>query len=137
MATVQHPTSTSGVDSETQSRALAGEHGKKLSIRERLRIWDEEHQDEAKTILADYADTGELSNSFTRPQNVTMANLEIASPLFDGDELGDLRSEDTNLKPGDMVELRYVCQPLFLLCIETYSTSTVPKALEDRCWQFA
>ncbi|KAI1404724.1 RNB-domain-containing protein [Hypoxylon fuscum] len=123
LATVQHPTSTSGVDSETQSRALAGEHGKKLSIRERLRIWDEEHQDEAKTILADYADTGELSNSFTRPQNVTMANLEIASPLFDGDELGDLRSEDTNLKPGDMVELSSEGsrRPLLAICLGRFN----------------
>ncbi|KAI2468037.1 RNB-domain-containing protein [Annulohypoxylon bovei var. microspora] len=77
----------------------------KVPIRERLRIWDQEHQDEIKNILSDLADEGELSNTFTRPQNVSMVSFEVASPLFDGDELGDLRAEDSNLKPGDMVEL--------------------------------
>ncbi|KAI5866873.1 RNB-domain-containing protein [Durotheca rogersii] len=77
----------------------------KLNIRERLRIWDEENQDEAKLIISDFADMGEVSNSFTRPQNLSMGQFEITPPLFDGDELSDLRSDSANLGPGDMVEL--------------------------------
>ncbi|OTA64504.1 RNB-domain-containing protein [Hypoxylon sp. EC38] len=106
LATVQHPASSDEF-SDAQLRATEEEEKrrKRLPIRERLRIWDEEHEDEAKTILSDFADIGELSNTITRPQNVTMATFDVSSPLFDGDELGDLRAEDANIKPGDMVEL--------------------------------
>lgn len=58
-------------------------------------------------MLADHAPAGEISNSFTRPQNVTMAQFDANSPLFQGDELSELRSDDTMLSPGDMVELGY------------------------------
>lgn len=107
---MHHPASnrSAKADANEELRAKEEQRRKRLPIRERLRIWDEEHHDEVKTMLSDFADSGELSNSYTRPQNVSMANPEIASPLFDGDELGDLRSEDSNLNPGDMVELRYV-----------------------------
>ena len=77
------------------------------SIRARLRKWDEENPSEAEAMLTDHAQTGQLSNNFTRPQNVTMAQFDGASSLFDGDELGELRSSDTQLQPGDMVEMRY------------------------------
>lgn len=127
---MQHPAS-SGKNAEEERRR------KKLPIRQRLRIWDEEHPDEIKAILNDAANIGELSNSFTRPQNVTMVDPDIASPLFDGDELGDLRSEDANLNPGDMVELRYVRLYLSTTCIEINSISVVLKARDDRCWRFA
>lgn len=80
----------------------------KYSIRDRLRHWEQQNPNRSETILSDYAGYGELSNNITRPQNVSMASFETASPLFDGDELGDLRADDANLKPGDMVELRYV-----------------------------
>lgn len=58
-------------------------------------------------MLVDMAYAGELSNSITRPQNVTMAQFDVGSSLFEGDELSDLRSEDAMLRPGDLVELRY------------------------------
>lgn len=58
-------------------------------------------------MLTDSAQSGELSNSFTRPQNVTMARFDVTSPLFEGDELSDLRSDNINLKTGDLVEMRY------------------------------
>ncbi|KAI0890000.1 mitochondrial protein cyt-4 [Annulohypoxylon maeteangense] len=95
----------------------------KKNIRERLRRWEERHQDEVHTILADYADAGELSNNFTRPQNVAMATFDVASPLFDGDELGDLRSEDANLKPGDMVELSSDSsrRPMMAICLGRFN----------------
>ncbi|KAI1459021.1 RNB-domain-containing protein [Annulohypoxylon moriforme] len=105
---------------------------KRPPIRERLRIWEQENQDEAKTILADYADIGEMSNNITRPQNVSQATFDVSSPLFDGDELGDLRSDDANLKPGDMVELSSDSsrRPMMAICLgrfhgfEHYYTSS-------------
>lgn len=105
---MQHPISKDDVSGSQSGAPQEEEKEKRLPIRERLRIWDSENLDEAKSILNDSAEAGELSNSFTRPQNVTMATFAVASPLFDGDELGDLRSDDANLKPGDMVELGYV-----------------------------
>ncbi|KAI1208851.1 RNB-domain-containing protein [Annulohypoxylon truncatum] len=100
LTTVQNP-EISG--KEPEALDLLGD--KKIPTRERLRRWEQENQSEAQTILSDYAADGELSNTITRPQNVSMASFEVASPLFDGDELGDLRAEDANLEPGDMVEL--------------------------------
>ncbi|KAI1779950.1 RNB-domain-containing protein [Hypoxylon cercidicola] len=124
LATVQHPASN-GKNIETDAEELDAEEQrrKQLPIRERLRIWDDEHEDEAKTIMNDFADRGELSNSFTRPQNVSMVNPEIASPLFDGDELGDLRSEDANLNPGDMVELSSEGsrRPVLAICLGRFN----------------
>ncbi|KAI6093763.1 mitochondrial protein cyt-4 [Hypoxylon rubiginosum] len=121
LATVHHPASnrSAKADANEELRAKEEQRRKRLPIRERLRIWDEEHHDEVKTMLSDFADSGELSNSYTRPQNVSMANPEIASPLFDGDELGDLRSEDSNLNPGDMVELSSEGsrRPLLAICL--------------------
>ncbi|KAI1382147.1 RNB-domain-containing protein [Hypoxylon crocopeplum] len=78
------------------------------------------------------ADLGELSNNYTRPQNVTMATFDVTTPLFDGDELGDLRSDDANLKPGDMVELNSdgSRRPMLAICLgrvngyEHYYTSS-------------
>ncbi|KAI1096261.1 RNB-domain-containing protein [Rostrohypoxylon terebratum] len=82
-----------------------GRGTQKLPIRDRLRIWEQENPNDSQTILSDFAGIGELANNITRPQNVSMASFDSSSPLFDGDELGDLRAEDANLKPGDMVEL--------------------------------
>ncbi|KAI1415988.1 RNB-domain-containing protein [Hypoxylon sp. FL1857] len=126
LATVQHPASSrefSDAQLRAQEEEEEEERRSKLPIRERLRIWDEENQDETKAILADYADSGELSNTITRPQNVTMATFEVTSPLFDGDELGDLRSEDANIKPGDMVELSSdgSRRPMLAICLGRFN----------------
>ncbi|KAK8114252.1 hypothetical protein PG999_006321 [Apiospora kogelbergensis] len=83
-------------------------------------------------MLADHAPAGEISNSFTRPQNVTMAQFDANSPLFQGDELSELRSDDTMLSPGDMVELGSdgSRRPMLAVCLgriggyENYYTSS-------------
>lgn len=98
-ATVQHEISTPEDDSQQKQR--------KIPIRERLRQWDIDNPGVAAAMLTDFAEDGGLSNSFTRPQNVAMAQLDVSAPLFQGDELGELRSDDSNLKPGDLVELGY------------------------------
>ncbi|KAL7629376.1 3'-5' RNA exonuclease complex component [Parahypoxylon ruwenzoriense] len=123
-ATVQHP-APGADDSSNQLRAQEDEEARraKLPIRERLRIWSQEHKDELKTIAHDFADQGELSNTFTRPQNVSMGQFDFSSPLFDGDELGDLRSDDANLKPGDMVELSSdgTRRPMLAVCLGRFN----------------
>ncbi|KAI0176247.1 RNB-domain-containing protein [Hypoxylon sp. FL1284] len=127
MATVQHPASDgSNAEGATdEERRAEEERRNRLPIRQRLRMWDEEHRDEAaKTILQDYATDGEVSNSYTRPQNESLANPEISSPLFDGDELEDLRSEDANLSPGDLVELSSEGsrRPLLAVCLGRFNS---------------
>ncbi|XXG94618.1 protein phosphatase regulator [Hypoxylon texense] len=113
--TVQHPASNGKNEEERRKE--------QLPIRQRLRIWDEENPDEIKSILSDVSSIGELSNSYTRPMNVTMVDPEIASPLFDGDELGDLRSEDADINPGDMVELSSEGsrRPLLAICLGRFN----------------
>lgn len=58
-------------------------------------------------MMSDLASHGSLSNSHTRPMNVSTMPFdpEDSSPLFDGDELADLRSDDAMLSAGDLVEL--------------------------------
>ncbi|KAI1082826.1 RNB-domain-containing protein [Whalleya microplaca] len=118
LATVQHPASDRDASDEPL-RAEEGQKEKRLPIRERLRKWDEEHRDAAKSILTDIAYVGELSNSFTRPQNVSMAQFDVSSPLFSGDELEDLRSDDAVLKLGDMVEMSSEGsrRPMMAICL--------------------
>jgi ABC-type nitrate/sulfonate/bicarbonate transport system substrate-binding protein len=77
-----------------------------MTIRQRLRAWKDEHPDDTESLLSDSAELGELCNSYTRPQNVTMASFDVSPPLYNDDELSDLRSSDTQLRPGDMVEMR-------------------------------
>jgi hypothetical protein len=72
-------------------------------------------------MLGDFVDDGGITNNLTRPQNVGMIPIEVddSSPIFTGDELVDLRSDDAMLDPGDLVEIRYVphcpCHILLLL----------------------
>ncbi|KAI1639449.1 hypothetical protein F4809DRAFT_595278 [Biscogniauxia mediterranea] len=117
LATVKHPVSKNGVLGASDS---AQEEGKRiLPIRDRLRVWDQENTAKTQAMLVDIADVGGLSNSFTRPQNITMAGFDITSPLFDGDELGDLRSDDAMLKPGDLVEMSSEGsrRPMLAICL--------------------
>ncbi|KAI1481637.1 RNB-domain-containing protein [Daldinia eschscholtzii] len=123
LATVHHPKQT-GNDPLAQLHALQREEAeKKPNIRERLRKWNEENKDEVKSILSDFADAGELSNSVTRPQNVSMGTFDVSAPLFDGDELGDLRSDDAILRIGDMVELSSEGsrRPMLAICLGRYN----------------
>ena len=64
-------------------------------------------------MLEDFAEEGSLSNNYTRPQNVAMAQFDVTTPLFQGDELEELRSSHVMLMPGDLVELRYENLPYY------------------------
>ncbi|KAI0019565.1 RNB-domain-containing protein [Xylariomycetidae sp. FL0641] len=116
----------------TVQHSDAGRKPEKLPIRERLRLWEAEHHVPIETAIADYADPGALSNSMTRPLNVTMGQFEIVAPMFDGDELGELRADDAILGPGDLVEFSSegVRRPLLAVCLgringyEYYYTSS-------------
>jgi exoribonuclease R len=72
-------------------------------------------------IFSDYADDGALSNNVTRPQNLAMAQFDINNdtPLFTGDELVDLRSDDAMLDAGDLVELssQGSRRPVLAICL--------------------
>jgi hypothetical protein len=109
-ATVQHPSrgrngNTGFVDSEADEDGYSSVL--REEVRQRLAKWEAENPAESEALLTDAAHAGELSNSFTRPLNVSMAQFEFTTPLFQGDELSDLRSQDAFLKPGDLVEMRY------------------------------
>ncbi|KAH7035358.1 uncharacterized protein B0I36DRAFT_347154 [Microdochium trichocladiopsis] len=103
MATVRH----SGGLSSAAARALAGLPDREIKppIRERLRAWEKENPGAVQSMLTDHAAEGETSNTYTRPQNMTTVQFDITKPLFDGDELSDLRSDDALLQAGDLVEL--------------------------------
>ncbi|KAI8952125.1 hypothetical protein F4801DRAFT_542039 [Xylaria longipes] len=85
----------------------SGHRTPKISIRERFRRWEKENPSVGEMMLSDFADNGNLNNNLTRPQNVGMVQIDVedSSPLFAGDELVDLRSDDAMLDPGDLVEL--------------------------------
>ncbi|KAI3342694.1 hypothetical protein F4824DRAFT_442946 [Ustulina deusta] len=106
LATVHHTQSNFEALAEA-SASEQEESARKTSIRDRFRKWEEENQSLGELILNDVSGDGNLSNSLTRPQNVTTVQIdaEDSSPVFAGDELVDLRSDDAMLDPGDMVEL--------------------------------
>lgn len=109
LATVRHKKSDPG-DGLGGSSTGQLDSKSNLPIRERLRIWQEQNPTEGEMMLSDFSSAGELTNNLTRPQNVAMVQLDVddSSPLFAGDELVDLRSDDAMLDPGDLVELQYV-----------------------------
>ncbi|KXJ95327.1 hypothetical protein Micbo1qcDRAFT_230602 [Microdochium bolleyi] len=123
LATVRHPGGLSGA----AARALAGlpddEAAKRPPIRTRLRVWERENPGVVQAMLTDHAAEGEASNTYTRPQNITMAQFDFAKPLFDGDELSDLRSEDALLQAGDLVELSSggSRRPALAICLGKYN----------------
>lgn len=112
LATVHHTQSNFEALAEA-SASEQEESARKTSIRDRFRKWEEENQSLGELILNDVSGDGNLSNSLTRPQNVTTVQIdaEDSSPVFAGDELVDLRSDDAMLDPGDMVELSCVFYP--------------------------
>ncbi|KAI0515248.1 hypothetical protein F5B22DRAFT_194294 [Xylaria bambusicola] len=106
LATAQHNQSKQGAPSEAPVSGQQDEKSR-LPIRERLRIWEKENPTKGEMMLSDLASHGSLSNSHTRPQNVSLMEFdpEDSTPLFIGDELADLRSDDAMLSAGDLVEL--------------------------------
>lgn len=130
LATVQHR----GAEEYLQRLSLEEDPNapKFVPIRERLRKWEAENPNEVQAMLVDFAQVGDLSNSYTRPQNVTMAQIDHATPLFEGDELSDLRSDSATLKPGDLVEMSSEGsrRPMLAICLgringyEHYYTSS-------------
>ncbi|TRX97670.1 hypothetical protein FHL15_001425 [Xylaria flabelliformis] len=108
LATVHHTQSNYGGlkgSSDGEQAPARGRH--RLPIRERLRRWEKENPSQGEMMMTDFAASGNLGNNLTRPQNVGMVQIETedSSPLFAGDELVDLRSDDAMLDIGDLVEL--------------------------------
>ncbi|KAK8139658.1 hypothetical protein PG984_000781 [Apiospora sp. TS-2023a] len=118
LATVQHPRDQDAASSPRISAYRAKKTKDQIPIRQRLRQWEKDNPDETHAMLADHAQLGELSNSFTRPQN--------------GTSFRELRSDDTMLAPGDMVELSSdgSRRPMLAVCLgrlggyEHYYTSS-------------
>ena len=81
-------------------------------FRHKLRQWERENQVPGEQMAPDVAEEAQLYNAVTRPQNVSMLQVkpDDNTPLFLGDELIDLRSDDAMLDAGDLVELRCVFQ---------------------------
>ncbi|KAI1178744.1 hypothetical protein F4777DRAFT_60535 [Nemania sp. FL0916] len=117
LATVHHrqPSSAPEQEPDTEVRSI------NMPIREYLRQWEIENPLAGDMGATDFPDDGELSNNTTRPQNVGMAQIEVvdSTPLFVGDELVDLRSDDAALGPGDMVELQSASsrRPVLAICL--------------------
>ncbi|KAI1368705.1 hypothetical protein F5Y08DRAFT_294554 [Xylaria arbuscula] len=103
LATVRHEQNSY----DATGGSPASEEEEFLPIRERLRRWEEENPSKGEAMLSDLASRGSLSNSYTRPMNVSTMPFEPedSAPLFIGDELADLRADDAMLSAGDLVEL--------------------------------
>ncbi|KAI1333393.1 hypothetical protein F5Y16DRAFT_355721 [Xylariaceae sp. FL0255] len=119
LATVQHPNTA-----YKNSAQQASWPERFVPIRSRLQTWVEENKgNEVEPMLGDFPADGSLSNNLTRPQNVSMAHVvaDESRPLFDGDELGDLRSDDATLSAGDLVELssEHSRRPVLAVCLGT------------------
>ncbi|KAI3328886.1 mitochondrial protein cyt-4 [Xylariaceae sp. AK1471] len=119
LATVQHQWLK--YDGSDTSSSTQLESARKAPIRERLRRWEEENPTQGEMMLGDFAVGGGLANNLTRPQNVTMVSIEVedSSPMFTGDELVDLRSDDAMLDPGDLVEISSEAsrRPVLAICL--------------------
>ncbi|RWA14668.1 hypothetical protein EKO27_g420 [Xylaria grammica] len=119
LATVHH--TQPNYDALDASSADEQKSAHKVPARERLRKWEEENPTKGEMMLSDLAYDGDLTNSLTRPQNVGMVQIdaEDSSPLFTGDELEDLRSDDAMLSAGDMVELssQGSRRPILAICL--------------------
>ncbi|KAJ8126600.1 hypothetical protein O1611_g7039 [Lasiodiplodia mahajangana] len=117
LATVRH--TNSNYDASSRSSAVEQASGKPIRIR--LRKWEDENPTLAEMMLSDHSDEGELTNNVTRPQNVGMVQLDAndSAPLFAGDELVDLRSDDAMLDAGDLVELQSGSsrRPILAICL--------------------
>ncbi|KAI1828650.1 hypothetical protein F4861DRAFT_12397 [Xylaria intraflava] len=115
LATVQNPSYFDGsyTDKKRPPRMT--------SIRRRLQEWENENPAEAPEILVDSPPEGDPNNAITRPQNVTMIQIELgdSSPLFARDELAELRSDDAMLDAGDLVELSSTTsrRPILAICL--------------------
>ncbi|KAI0482907.1 hypothetical protein GGR56DRAFT_622087 [Xylariaceae sp. FL0804] len=111
------------------SRQQPEEH---VPIRERLRQWDS--NDPVKNSLdeLDIPDFNAPNNSITRSMQIVPAVDKVPEPVFEGDELGDLRAADEELGLGDLVELFSYAdrRPLLAVCLgrvngyQSYYTSS-------------
>ncbi|KAJ9157249.1 RNB-domain-containing protein [Pleurostoma richardsiae] len=84
--------------------------GRPLDIRERLRQWEKEHAEQAITAPKDYSPPGALRNTFTRSEAPNLVEIDEDAerdnqPLFDGDDLVDLRSDTAVVHAGDLIEV--------------------------------
>ncbi len=98
------------------------EVGSKTLIREHLRLWQEQNQEEetdAPLSISDHGKPGGVENMLTRPADSdtmldTMDNEENEGPWpeasMDHDGVTEFDSEMPFLRCGDLVELSSVCQ---------------------------
>ncbi|KAB5536410.1 hypothetical protein GE09DRAFT_326598 [Coniochaeta sp. 2T2.1] len=100
-----------------------------IPIRERLRQWEAENPLPAQSLLVDHGDPGARNNSLTRAQSVSQIDVDFDrdaadsyQPLFEGDDLDDLRSSSSDIQPGDMVELtaETLRVQLLAVCLGTF-----------------
>ncbi|KAI1870268.1 hypothetical protein JX265_006438 [Neoarthrinium moseri] len=125
-ATVHHASGdVPAAEGATSSKAAAylATGGKPLGIRQKLKKWADENPSESTAMLTDHAYDGEVSNNFTRPQNISMAQMDVSSPLFEGDELSDLRSDEIQLQAGDLIEMSSDAsrRPVLAVCLGRFN----------------
>ncbi|KAL2756777.1 hypothetical protein ACRALDRAFT_1080896 [Sodiomyces alcalophilus JCM 7366] len=84
----------------------------RLSIRDRLRLWEQENPLPAEQILQDISAAQSWGNFLTRSQTARTFSDEHYTQqdnpdLFDGDVLSDLRGQTSSILPGDLIETRF------------------------------
>ncbi|KAM0329857.1 hypothetical protein ACHAQA_004022 [Verticillium albo-atrum] len=94
----------------------------RVSVRDRLRVWEQENQASAHRLLDDLPFSERLGNFLTRPQTVRTFTDEhdtklASNDLYDGDVLSDLRGQTSALVAGDLVETRFGGSRLPVLAI--------------------
>jgi hypothetical protein len=98
--------------SASESISPEGENeAKRGNIRDRLRAWEAENAAASFLSPRDYGKIGAPSNFLTRGQSPDMVEIDTCysrdeHPLFDGDNLVDLRSDNVIFQAGDLVEIR-------------------------------
>ncbi|KAH6703473.1 mitochondrial protein cyt-4 [Verticillium dahliae] len=107
---------------ENLSTSLAEHDQPRISVRDRLRVWEQENQASAHRLLDDLPFNERLGNFLTRPQTVRTFTDEhdtrqAKNDLYDGDVLSDLRGQTSALLAGDLVETRFGGSRLPVLAI--------------------
>ncbi|KAH8910814.1 RNB-domain-containing protein [Coniochaeta sp. PMI_546] len=101
-----------------------------VPIRERLRQWEADNPLPSQSFMGDQGAVGGRQNSLTRAQSIDLLDIEFDmdgaenyQPLFEGDDLVDLRSSASDIQPGDMVELTADTLRIQLLaiCLGTFN----------------
>lgn len=109
LATVQDVGETRN-DEPPPSVAEITNSSPRLSIRERLRNWEAENPAPGLQLRAEHSAPGSVPSVVTRNPSsfineVNDDGIKEDRPLFDGDDLVDLRADAVQLQAGDLVEV--------------------------------